>query len=47
MASPFPLAISILEIRRGGGDEIAGMMADFKYLQGCNRKERSRASERT
>lgn len=47
MASPFPLAISILEIRRGVGDKIAGMIADFKYLEGCNLKERSRASERT
>lgn len=36
MASPFTLAISILEIRRGGGDKIAGMIADFKYLKGCN-----------
>lgn len=47
MASPFPLAISILKIRRGVGDKIAGMIADFKYLEGCNLKERSRASERT
>lgn len=45
MASLFTLAIFILEIRRGGGDKIAGMIADCKYLKGCNLKERSRASE--